>query len=232
MTQQAQAEALQQAEWIENTIMFKGEDGYVSPRMQRVAAELRSLHARVQELEADLVAEAARTAEQKLRADQMSLQHDTQAALNLEAREQLAMAMSAISGLQKRKDDWKLRANKAEAQQATAPARLVVTEEMHIAAAKVLHRSTGVDGLPQRMLDAMLAAAPTPPAQERVSYRLLVSEVDKIEVGDEFLSEDAETWAVDLHGIFVGMTYGGRVLRPARRAIERAHGIGATNADL
>lgn len=42
-----------------------------------------------------------------------------------------------------------------------------VTEDMHIAAVKVLHRATGVDGLPQRMVDAMLAAAPQPAAQER-----------------------------------------------------------------
>lgn len=39
-----------------------------------------------------------------------------------------------------------------------------ITEEMHIAAVKVLHRAAGVDGLPQRMVDAMLAAAPRPPA--------------------------------------------------------------------
>lgn len=35
-----------------------------------------------------------------------------------------------------------------------------ITEEMHIAAVKVLHRASGVAGLPQRMLDAALAAAP------------------------------------------------------------------------
>lgn len=37
-----------------------------------------------------------------------------------------------------------------------------ITEEQHVAAVKVLHRAAGVDGLPQRMLDAMLAAAPQP----------------------------------------------------------------------
>jgi len=37
-----------------------------------------------------------------------------------------------------------------------------VTEEMHVSACKVLHRATGNDGLPQRMLDAMLSAAPSP----------------------------------------------------------------------
>lgn len=35
-----------------------------------------------------------------------------------------------------------------------------ITEEMHVAAVKVLHRANGVDGLPQRMLDAMLGAMP------------------------------------------------------------------------
>lgn len=38
-----------------------------------------------------------------------------------------------------------------------------ITEEQHVAAVKVLHRAAGVDGLPQRMIDAMLAAAPQPP---------------------------------------------------------------------
>lgn len=37
-----------------------------------------------------------------------------------------------------------------------------LTEEQHVAAVKVLLRANGLDGLPQRMLDAMLAAAPTP----------------------------------------------------------------------
>ena len=39
-----------------------------------------------------------------------------------------------------------------------------ITEAMHIAAVKVLRRASGLDGLPQRMLDAMIAAAP--PASE------------------------------------------------------------------
>ena len=52
------------------------------------------------------------------------------------------------------------------------------------------------------------------------SYRLLVPEVDRIESGDEFLSEDTKTWAVDPNAIFAGMIFGGRVLRPARREIK------------
>ena len=38
------------------------------------------------------------------------------------------------------------------------PARIHVTEAMHRAAVKVLHRASGLDGLPQRMMDAMLSA--------------------------------------------------------------------------
>jgi hypothetical protein len=40
------------------------------------------------------------------------------------------------------------------------------TEEMHIAACKVLLRSNGLDGTPKRMIEAMLAAAPQPPKGE------------------------------------------------------------------
>lgn len=50
--------------------------------------------------------------------------------------------------------------------EARTVAPLVVTEEMHVAAVKVLHRASGLDGLPQRMMDAMLAAAPTQPSQQ------------------------------------------------------------------
>lgn len=44
-----------------------------------------------------------------------------------------------------------------------------ITEEMHRAACKVLMRANGLDGTPQRMLDAMLAAAPQPAQQEPVA---------------------------------------------------------------
>lgn len=53
-------------------------------------------------------------------------------------------------------------------------------------------------------------------------YRLLQSGVDRIEAGDEFLSDDTMTWAIDPNGIFVGNIYGGHVLRPARRRIKGA----------
>jgi hypothetical protein len=52
----------------------------------------------------------------------------------------------------------------AAPQQAQAPGwQLVpekITEEQHVAACKVLLRANGLDGLPQRMLDAIRAAAP------------------------------------------------------------------------
>ena len=44
---------------------------------------------------------------------------------------------------------------------AVAGPTMQVTEEMHAAAVKVLLRAPGLDGLPQRMLNAMLATAPT-----------------------------------------------------------------------
>lgn len=56
---------------------------------------------------------------------------------------------------------WNRRASVA-ASQPVAPAGWApsqpITEAMHVAAVKVLHLASGVDGLPQRMLDAMLAA--------------------------------------------------------------------------
>lgn len=53
-----------------------------------------------------------------------------------------------------------------------------ITEEMHVAAAKVLHRAPGLAGLPQRMLDAMLAATPAPaPAQEVATLSLAAEDV-------------------------------------------------------
>jgi len=40
--------------------------------------------------------------------------------------------------------------------------RTPITEEMHIAAIRALLRAPGIDGLPQRMLDAMIQAAGVP----------------------------------------------------------------------
>lgn len=52
------------------------------------------------------------------------------------------------------------------AQQVAVPqgwTHIHVTEAMHRAAVKVLHRASGLDGLPQRMMNVMLASAPHPP---------------------------------------------------------------------
>lgn len=63
------------------------------------------------------------------------------------------------------------------------------------------------------------------PAQVVARYRLLERGRDKIQAGDEFLREDGVTWRTDPSGIFVGCTYEGNILLPARRAIDAAHGI-------
>ncbi|WP_200843927.1 hypothetical protein [Pantoea sp. 18069] len=93
------------------------------------------------------------------------------------------------------------------------------------------------------VFEAMCAAAPRPPAAPTTepqapttgagsvtagaapAYRLLQRGVDTIQAGDEFLQDDAVTWQPDPNGIFVGITYVGNVLLPARRAIEPAHGL-------
>ncbi len=90
-----------------------------------------------------------------------------------------------------------------------------ITEDMHVAAVKVLHRASGVDGLPQRMLDAMLAAAPAAPipavdavAGEPVANgivvrsRTLADEVllalESYSDGGSNKEELAESWSSDL----------------------------------
>lgn len=47
--------------------------------------------------------------------------------------------------------------------------RTPITEGMHAAACKVLTRANGLDGTPQRMLDAMLAAAPSPAPRQALA---------------------------------------------------------------
>lgn len=65
---------------------------------------------------------------------------------------------------------WDQRAPEAPAPQGWTVGQ-PITEEMHVAAVKVLHRAPGLDGLPQRMLDAMVAAAPKPPEQHKADER-------------------------------------------------------------
>ena len=59
------------------------------------AAELRRLHALTEIQQQELISESHRTAEQKLRADQMTRQHADQAAMNREARAKLAALVDA-----------------------------------------------------------------------------------------------------------------------------------------
>jgi hypothetical protein len=79
-----------------------------------------------------------------------------------ELRKQLSAALSAPASAQE------------------APAR--ITEEQHIAAVKVLLRANRLDGLPQRMLDAMRAAAPAQapqaePTEERRQLQHLLDDI-------------------------------------------------------
>lgn len=91
MTTTQQSEALRLAEWIESDMSCEGD--------AEIAAELRRLHIRNAWLEAELVKESFRTASESNRADQMSKQHDTQAALNRDARNQLAQLTSQLEAI-------------------------------------------------------------------------------------------------------------------------------------
>lgn len=82
-----QPEALRLAEGLES--IFISEEIHAT-KAQKIAAELRRLHARIADLESQLVKEAARSADEKRRADQMTEQHRMQAAMNAEARAKLA----------------------------------------------------------------------------------------------------------------------------------------------
>ena len=67
------------------------------PLAGKIAVELLRLHTLTEQQQRELIKESHRTAEQKLRADQMTEQHRHQAALNTEARAQLA-ALTAQAG--------------------------------------------------------------------------------------------------------------------------------------
>lgn len=91
MTTTQQPEAIRLAEWIESDMSCEGD--------AEIAAELRRLHVRNAWLEAELVKESFRTASETNRADQMSKQHDTQAALNRDARNQLAQLTAQLEAI-------------------------------------------------------------------------------------------------------------------------------------
>ena len=63
--------------------------------IEKAEAELRRLHAKNERLQQELIRESHRTAEQKLRADQVTRQHADQAAMNREARAKLAALVEA-----------------------------------------------------------------------------------------------------------------------------------------
>lgn len=84
-----QPEALRLADWLDSDY---DPDWLYEIGVDEVVKELRRLHAENVALRAELVKEAARTASEKLRADQMTEQHRMQAAMNTEARAQLAAA--------------------------------------------------------------------------------------------------------------------------------------------
>ena len=86
--QQGAPEALRLAESLERRTTSWTEKSFA-------AVELRRIHAENVRLQQELIRESHRTAEQKLRADQMTRQHADQAAMNREARAQLAALVDA-----------------------------------------------------------------------------------------------------------------------------------------
>lgn len=75
---------------FEQALHRRSVDEYPEITREKLEKSLLRLHAENEALKRELIKEAARTAEEKRRADQVSLQHSSQAALNREAREQLA----------------------------------------------------------------------------------------------------------------------------------------------
>lgn len=93
MTTTQQPEALRLAKWCD-----ENSSGIYRPAAE-AAVELRRLHSRVEILETQLIGMDSRRADEKLRADQMSKQHNTQAALNRDARNQLAKLTSQLEAI-------------------------------------------------------------------------------------------------------------------------------------
>ena len=99
-----------------------------------------------------------------------------------------------------------------------------ITEDMHRAAVKVLVRANGVDGLPQQMLDAMVATAP--PATVKDS--LIVQQATAIKA-EQIIELLAQEWdkedpddTIDIGDVSVNIRKAGaRLLAEAK---DRSHG--------
>lgn len=89
MTHEKMPEALRLAE-----MLLSGAAMVPEIDLPESAAELRRQHDEIERLRAELIKESARTAEEKLRADQMTKQHAMQAKMHAEAARKLAALQS------------------------------------------------------------------------------------------------------------------------------------------
>ncbi|OQS32482.1 hypothetical protein [Chromobacterium haemolyticum] len=92
--------------------------------------------------------------------------------------EQFEMALEALKTQRDKEEDARAEVETALADESVAwvLVKSPITEEQHRAAVKVLIRANGVDGLPQRMLDAMVVTAPAPAKVEQLVAHRITSE--------------------------------------------------------
>lgn len=91
MTEAKQPEALRLADALDG-------NARTNWTREEAAAELRRLHAENERLQQELIRESRCTAEQKLRADQMTRQHADQCAMRREDQERPRQCLHGISG--------------------------------------------------------------------------------------------------------------------------------------
>lgn len=102
MNQEKQPDAIELAARLE-TIAASGVNIFSSRLwMRKAATELQRLHALAETNRAEMVAEAARTAEEKLRADQMTKQHRMQTNMRKELEQKVASLQEELSS----RDSW------------------------------------------------------------------------------------------------------------------------------
>ena len=99
MTQPTKAAELPDALALAKEYRVTMQAGVLHPWAADARDMIRRLHAENEALQRELVKESHRTAEQKLRADQMTEQHRHQAALNREARAELADMHAQVEAL-------------------------------------------------------------------------------------------------------------------------------------